>query len=86
MSIFSSGNLKINYSPVFNRLSLVSSDEFISLSVYTFSIWLRMIENESSFDKISVNQNGRIKVKPKTGDNRTFTEVENFDDLAKLSS
>ena len=47
---------------------------------------VRKAKNEKKIDKYSVDQNGRIKVKPKTGDNRIFTEVKSFDDLAKLSS
>ena len=65
-------NVFMNYQLTFSRSALAKE--------------VRKAKNKKKIDKYSVDQNGRIKVKPKTGDNRTFTEVKNLDDLAKLSS
>ena len=58
MSVYLSENLKINYSSIFDRLSLIVDNEFISLSITSFSIWMILIEQGGPYERIIINQSG----------------------------
>ena len=45
---------------------------------------VRTAKQEKKIDKYSVDRNGRIKVKPKTGEDRRFKEVKSKSDLDRL--
>ena len=45
---------------------------------------VRTAKQAKKIEKYSVDNNGRIKVKPKTGVDRSFQEVKNKDDLDRL--
>ena len=58
MSIYPTEKLKINYSPIFDRLSLIAGEDFISLSITSFYLWMVLIEQDSDFERLNVNQQG----------------------------
>ena len=53
-----SKNLKINYSSIFDRLSLIVDNEFISLSITSFKIWMILIEQGGPYERVIINQTG----------------------------
>ena len=58
MSIYTKGSITINFNNYFNRLAITSCDEFISLSLNSFNIWMKLIEMNSNYDCLTISQNG----------------------------
>ena len=75
--LFELNGLKINYSPLLGTISLSKSSEWITISVLTFDIWMKIIEQNESNIEISVKEN-RMTVKiVKTTQNYIIT-LEQF--------
>ena len=56
MSLFRINDIRINYNVQFKRISLVSGDDFISLTMRSFEIFMSMVKVKSSYDKIKLTQ------------------------------
>ena len=56
MSLFRINDIRLNYNVQFKRISLVSGDDFISLSMRSFEIFMSMVKVKSSYDKIKLTQ------------------------------
>ena len=56
MSLFRINEIRLNYNVQFKRISLTSGDDFISLSMRSFEIFMSMVKVESSYDKIKLTQ------------------------------
>ena len=56
MSLFRINDIHVNYNVHFNRISLASGDDFISLSMRSFEIFMLMVKNKSPYDKIKLTQ------------------------------
>ena len=56
MSLFRINDIRLNYNVQFKRISLVSGDDFISLTMRSFEIFMSMVKVKSSYDKIKLTQ------------------------------
>ena len=56
MSLFRINDIHVNYNVHFNRISLASGDDFISLSMRSFEIFMSMVKDKSPYDKIKLTQ------------------------------
>ena len=56
MSLFRINDIRLNYNVQFKRISLVSGDGFISLTMRSFEIFMSMVKVKSSYDKIKLTQ------------------------------
>ena len=56
MSLFRINDIHVNYNVHFNRISLASGDDFISLTMRSFEIFMSMVKVKSSYDKIKLTQ------------------------------
>ena len=58
MALFKVNNLKLNYNPSFNRISITSGDEFISITLRSFELFMLMIKTPTAYDRIITAQSG----------------------------
>ena len=56
MSLFRINDIRVNYNVQFKRISLTSGDDFISLTMRSFEIFMSMVKVKSSYDKIKLTQ------------------------------
>ena len=56
MSLFRINDIRLKYNVQFKRISLVSGDDFISLTMRSFEIFMSMVKVKSSYDKIKLTQ------------------------------
>ena len=56
MSLFRINDIRLNYNVQFKRISLTSGDDFISLTMRSFEIFMSMVKVKSSYDKIKLTQ------------------------------
>ena len=58
MNIFRSENFNFDYNKFMNRLTITKGNEWISLSITSFNIFLNIVENSSSYERVIIRQNG----------------------------
>ena len=56
MALTTINNIRVNYNVIFDRLSIVSTKDFVSLTQRSFNIFMNMIKSKSLYDKIILTQ------------------------------
>ena len=56
-NMFKDRDISISYNSILNRFSLSKNDEWISISITTFYVWMGMLDVETDYEHVIIDQN-----------------------------
>ena len=56
-NMFKDRDISISYNSILNRFSLAKNDEWISISITTFYVWMGMLDVETDYEHVIIDQN-----------------------------
>ena len=80
MALYNRAGVKITYNQHFDRLAITVGDEFVSVSISIFKMWMKLCELDTEFEKFSMEQNGgKVEVLKMCGNiSLKFISCKNF--------
>ena len=80
MALYNRAGVKITYNQHFDRLAITVGDEFVSVSISIFKMWMKLCELDTEYEKFSMEQNGgKVEVLKMCGNiSLKFISCKNF--------